>query len=160
MTTNDSKSAVLAISTSTIAQCGERVLNITVKSSNGSLGTILAPSWELVGGHKRFRNPDDKRWKDHSPLNDEQYTDMYIKLLQDRYRKEVKASASEKRENRFHTIAQMGAVTLACYCADGDFCHRHIAVDVISKIAKSLGIEVIELGEVTQIDADKAFATI
>jgi hypothetical protein len=151
---------ILAISTGTIAQRGEQVLNITRKSSGDSLGLILAPTWELVAGHKRSRHPEDKRWQNAKPLTDKQYTDGYLALLRTRYDEERAAekSSNGKHKNRFHQIIEMGAVTFVCYCPADDFCHRHIAVDVIKKIAEKLGYDVLELGEVTQLACDNVFS--
>lgn len=141
----------LVISTGNIRLRGTNVLDITVKSSGDSLGAILAPTWDMVGGHKRQNNPDDERWQNYEPLTDEAYTEAYYALLRKRYK--------ENRE-AFMKIIELEQVTLTCYCSGEGFCHRHLASEVISKIAESLGYQVAELGEVDQLTIDGQFKLI
>src|SRR5258705_12647969 len=124
--------------TSRIAYQGKDRIDATVKSGEG-LGDALAPTWALVAGHKLYEaqqenNPDEiSRWAYHKfsgnpvePLNDEQYTEQYLSLLRDRYTED---------KQPFLNILDQRRVTLACYCGPGEFCHRHIAVNVLEKIA-------------------------
>jgi len=115
--------------TSRIGYRGQSGLDITVKSAKG-LGKILAPTWALVGGYKC--------WQDYAPLTDQQYTTLYLDLLRARYR--VNAQA-------FIEIIQREHVVLLCYCHTGAFCHRHLAVKVLEKIALAKRLPLIRGGE-------------
>jgi hypothetical protein len=95
------------------------VLDTTVKSGTG-LGKILAPTWHIVMGVKQGH------------ITPEEYTERYLELLRQRFR---------RNKQEFLEILEYDQVTLLCYCRPGDFCHRHLAVDVLVKIAKHLGIE-------------------
>ena len=136
------------ISTGQMNLRGVNVLDITVKSSGDGLGTILAPTWELVGGHKRHTHPDDERWQQYEPLTDEQYSDAYLALLRQRYKTNREA---------FHQIIEQGMVTLVCYCAAEGFCHRHLAKAVLVKIAENIGYEVADTGEIEQLELNGQF---
>lgn len=125
--------------TSRLAYDGNDKINATVKSGEG-LGGILAPTWSLVAGHKLFDAQQDQnqaemeRWgtnkfteRPTEPLNDAQYTERYLTLMRSRY-------AEDKQP--FLDILNQPRATITCYCAAGEFCHRHIAVDVLEKIAE------------------------
>jgi hypothetical protein len=94
------------------------VLDTTVKSGAG-LGKILAPTWDIVMGVK------------DGHITPEQYTGRYLELLRQRFR---------RNKQEFLEILQHDQVTLLCYCRPGDFCHRHLAVDVLEKISARHGI--------------------
>src|SRR5215475_2584125 len=110
------------IYTSRIGYQGSSGLDSRVKSAEG-IGKILAPTWALVGGHKH--------WQGKTPLTDEQYTDQYLDLLRTRYR---------ANEQAFIDIIQREHVVLLCYCRSGIFCHRHLALGVLEKIAHAKGL--------------------
>jgi uncharacterized protein YeaO (DUF488 family) len=106
-------------------------LDITIKSASEFMGKELAPTWELVGGHKHFTGQHG--WcEKYPPLNNEEYTERYLALLRQRY--------TAHREQWHEWLRQQERVKLACYCADGKFCHRHLAADVLRKVALYLGL--------------------
>src|SRR5260221_1877531 len=115
--------------TSRIGQANGSALDITVKSATG-LGKVLAPTWELVGGVKG--------WKGYTQLSPEQYTERYYELLRARFRANSAA---------FLEILEREEIALACYCRQGVFCHRHLAVDILEKIAQSRGLPFVRGGE-------------
>ncbi len=123
---------MVRVFTSRVTYEGEDKLNTTVQSGEG-LGSILAPTWALVGGYKHFeaqQNQDHAalaKWARYTPLSEAEYTDGYLKLLRARY-------ATDKQP--FLDLLNRDRVTLTCYCGAGDFCHRHIAVQVLEKIAQ------------------------
>jgi len=100
-------------------------LDITVKSAAGD-AKALAPTWDLVMGHKQKR------------ISDEQYVQGYLTLLRKRYKQD---------SGPFLRILQRESVTLCCYCKAGAFCHRTIAADVLAKIAAAHDISVRCMGE-------------
>jgi uncharacterized protein YeaO (DUF488 family) len=84
---------------------------------------LLAPSQELLGSVKS-REFDDKSWARFAA----------------RYRKEFAGSA-EKREalKLVALLAQGGtAVSLGCYCADENRCHRSVLKALVEETAKTL----------------------
>jgi hypothetical protein len=116
---------------------GDRI-NTTTQTGKGR-GAVLAPTWSLVMGYKLHEalqkgDADEiARWKfdkyahqPNTPLDADQYTTKYLGLLRERY-------ATDKRP--FLDLLHSDKVVLACYCAPGSFCHRHIATDVLQKVA-------------------------
>jgi hypothetical protein len=137
--------------TSRLTYSGKDKINATVKSGDG-LGNVLAPTWPLVAGHKLYQAQQGKdmaeiaRWQ-HSkitanptePLSEVEYTERYLKVLRARY--------AENKQPFLDILAQPQA-TITCYCALGTFCHRHIAADVLEKIAEKHGLPFQRGGEV------------
>lgn len=121
------KPHVCRISTARVNTDHPAKLDITVKSASTDEGKVLAPTWELVMGHK------------DGALSDAEYTEQYLTLLRGRY---------AQHKQVFLNILKRDEVVLTCYCAEGDFCHRLIAVDVLKKIARSEGILVHDCGEI------------
>ena len=115
--------------TSRVVYRGAGRLDTTVKSGEG-LGRLLAPSWELVGGVKR--------WRGYAALAEAQYTAAYYDLLRMRY----KADAAP-----FLALLEQRQLVLCCYCATGAFCHRHLAVAILDKIASAKGMPFSHCGE-------------
>jgi len=114
------------VKTGRVSFKGEHGLDITVKSGAG-LGKLLAPTWDLVLGVKG------------GTISEEEYTRVYLALLRERYR---------GRKEQFLEVLRRDEVVLLCYCRKGWFCHRHIAVEVLEKIARAEGIAFARGGEV------------
>ena len=102
------------------------VLDTTIKSGAG-LGKVLQPSWEIVMGHKRGQ------------ISDEEYVEKYLAMLRQRY-------AADRQP--FLDILAHEQVTLLCYCRAGKFCHRHLAADVLIKIATAFDLPFEYRGEI------------
>src|SRR5258707_8126553 len=101
-------------------------INTTVQSGQPGRGSVLAPTWPLVAGHKLFEATQGQnqveidRWKTDkvtgrptTPLTDEEYTTQYLGLLRDRYTRD---------KQPFLDLLQGEQVTLTCYCSPGNFC--------------------------------------
>lgn len=116
----------IVVYTSRINYAGNSRLDITVKSGTG-LGSVLAPTWDMVMGLKR------------GTLTETQYTGQYLALTRERF-----------ANNRapFYQILAMPEVVLCCFCQSGAFCHRHLAVDILEKIAMRREIEFVRGGEI------------
>ncbi|MHB8624573.1 MAG: DUF488 family protein, N3 subclade [Aggregatilineales bacterium] len=128
------------IYTSRIAYIGQDRLDTTVKSGAG-IGKLLAPTWDLVGGIKHHETEgSDPRWVKYTPMTREQYVEGYYALLRKRY----KANALP-----FLALLERERLTICCYCAVGAFCHRHLAVDILEKIALAKGMPFARGGELT-----------
>lgn len=111
-------SAGVTVYTGRISLRDPDVLDITVGAIEDDRaephGIALSPLRTMVNRHKS------------GAISDEQYTKEYLELLRWRY---------QWYPQVFIDILSRGRVVLACYCAEGKFCHRHLAVDVLRKIA-------------------------
>ena len=85
-------------------------MDITIKSSKG-LGTFFAPTWDIVKGVKSGRLSNDK------------YTKIYYELIKERI---------TNNKHILDEILSLKSVTLGCYCRKGDFCHRHLVVEILT----------------------------
>lgn len=94
-------------------------VDTTVKSGM----PLLAPTWDIVMGHKKGR------------ITDEEYTEAYLKMLRDRWDSGLK--------KLFQDMLKDNEVTLLCYCRAGKFCHRHILADCLDAAATKWGYLVI-----------------
>jgi len=102
-------------------------LDTTIKSGEG-FGKQLAPTWDLVMGHKR------------GEVSDREYTDGYLGLLESRY--------AANRQMWHDWMCQARSVTLTCYCGAGKFCHRHLLANrFLPQVASDMGIPYQRLDE-------------
>ncbi len=106
------------------------VLDITVGAIEDDRaephGIALSPLRTMVNRHKS------------GEIGDEQYTREYLELLRWRY---------QWYPQVFIDILSRHRIVLACYCAQGKFCHRHLAVDVLRRIADQHKIPITYGGE-------------
>jgi len=129
---------MVKVFTSRLTYEGKDKIDTTVKTGQGP-GSCLAPTWSLVAGYKLYEarmNGDQAeiaRWsinkitgKATAALSEEQYTEQYLQLLRQRY---------IQNKQPFLDILTGPQATITCFCGVGKFCHRHIAVDVLEKIA-------------------------
>lgn len=102
-----------------VNQLGIPAIDTTVKS-----GAIqLAPSWDIVIGHKK------------GVISDQQYTEVYNKII---------TSWWFTDPEFFERLMSYPTVALGCYCSPGKFCHRHLIVDFLRNIT-----HVNYMGEIT-----------
>lgn len=127
---------MLKIYTGRINNSDPAALNITIKSANTPIGRYLAPTKDMVYGHKAGQG--DIRFSRNTPLSDEQYTERYYALLRPRYK---------ANPELFHELLRRDKIILTCYCRAGAFCHRHLAADILNKIAIAQNIPVQLCGE-------------
>lgn len=78
---------------------GIRLTDTTVKSGLG----FLAPSWEMVLGHK------------NDGMSCEQYTKLYDECI---------ARSQANHPDLWDDLLKQETLCLACYCRAGFFCHR------------------------------------
>lgn len=106
------------VCTGRVSYNGADGLDITVKSGKG-IGKRFAPTWDMVMGVKQGR------------ITEAKYTDRFLSLLRERYR---------QNEAAFVEVLKRERVVLLCYCRAGAFCHRHLVVDVLEKVARAKGM--------------------
>jgi hypothetical protein len=134
---------VLRVATSRInhkASEDELVLNTTIGSGTG-LGTVFAPTWDLVTASKSGKLPWDG--DDEKPG----YTQKYKTILRERY------SGIAGRKAFEQVLGSNKVVVFTCYCNDPEKtyqqhrCHRYLLVEIFRKLAESRGIEFEYVGE-------------
>ena len=109
--------------TANIKYRGADRIDITVKSGEGIIGQLLAPTWDMVMQYKR--TGDQKV-----------YTDAYYSLVISRFKYDDLPETKILRTMVTH--AMVDDVTLVCYCKPGDFCHRTLAVRLIDHNLKAI----------------------
>ena len=119
----------MRIYTAQIGRGGSGLILDTTVKSGAELGKVLAPTWDIVWGVKRGK------------LSPEEYEVIYLNLLRERFR---------VNKDAFLEILAHDEITATCYCRAGAFCHRHLAVNVLEKIAAHYGISFERGGEVTR----------
>lgn len=108
-----------------------------VEKGRATLETLLlAPSRAMVSEYK---------FKGRGPDAEAAYTRKYLDLLRWRY---------AAYEDQFVDLLDKGRIVLTCFCPPGEFCHRRLAVDVLTKIGQRHGVEVIDEGELPARGAD------
>lgn len=104
------------------------MLDITVMSGKGGAGDVLTPTWDIV------------QYVKSGEITPEEYTELYLKLLRNRY---------ADRPSEFHDLLKRERIVMACYCGtEVNHCHRHVAADVLRKIGLATGTLVHVMGEV------------
>lgn len=103
---------------------GIPLLDTTVKSGDHA----FAPSWDIVMAIKR------------GEIGEQEYRTHYIDIL--------RASWKLERE-RWEEVLNMDEVALACYCAKGHFCHRHILKEAFINVLKTRNLPYEDCGELT-----------
>ncbi len=100
------------------------LIDITVKSGL----RVFAPDESVLWAYKR------------GEVTDERYTELYLARLGEQFRTQPEAFQS--------FLEQEGKVAVACYCAAGKFCHRHLFVDFIAELGDNNGYSVTIKGEI------------
>lgn len=110
----------------TVVGLGVEVVNITAKSGL----QIFAPTIELVNASK-YRGMEPTEYRQH-----------YLQLMNWSYRNE------RVRWEEFLMYHQNNRIALACYCGAGEFCHRHLLVPLLGKVAAHYNIPFQYHGEI------------
>ena len=99
------------------------LLDVTVKSARPE-DRVFAPTWDLVMASKRGQ------------ITWDQYRQAYLGLLRARWDQDPGAKA-RLRAVALQAVAQ--DVTLACYCASHERCHRSVLAVLLTLVAKQQG---------------------
>lgn len=98
-------------------------VDTTVKTGNH----VFAPTWDIV---LKFKNNE---------ISFEVYEKIYLEIL--------KGSWVENRKV-WDELLDTPKVALGCYCKPGDQCHRLLLKDVLLRLHKRLGHDIIDGGEI------------
>ena len=91
-------------------QLGVQFKDVTVKSGD----KLFAPTWDFLMEYKQ-------------DLDEEKYVSKYLPLMRESYK---------NNKDKWLELCSMDSVAIACYCKAGEFCHRHLIVDILEKYAK------------------------
>jgi|GEM_PF-2975237 len=129
---------MVTVWTGRIGEGGETEVNTTLTRASTVIGKVLAPTQELVYGHKAYMG--DTRFKDFTPINHDQYRERYLELVRGRFL---------SNEAHFRALLERDEITITCFCGkDKAYCHRHIIVkDILPGCAKHFGIAYRYAGE-------------
>ena len=105
-------------------RAGIHFVDTTVKSGM----KWLAPSWDMVMGHKG------------KTVSDSQYTEAFLEMM---------AESQNVHEVQWDWLVGLGEVALACYCGEGNFCHRYLLVELVRKYCEGKGIAFEYAGELS-----------
>lgn len=101
---------------------GLKLFDTTVKSGEPR----VAPTWQIVLGHK------------DGSISDDQYTAEYLKILNESYL---------TNPAWWDALLKRNDLVLACYCRPDKFCHRHLLKEFIKRKAIVKGVLVHDKGE-------------
>ena len=95
--------------------------DVTVKSGDKQ----FAPTWDFLMKYKQD--------------GDEQaYIEKFIPLMRENY---------INNKKYWIDFLSQDEIAIACYCKKGDFCHRHLLVDIFEKVCKHNNIKFERGGE-------------
>ena len=116
---------------------GPDSFNVT-RRGGGSAGSPFAPSDALLDeANKRKRKAYG---------NEEALRSMWFWYLP-RFIEEMRRSYRDNHAAWRALASRAGEVTLCCYCATADRCHRRVLAEMLVAVGKKLGIEIIDCGE-------------
>lgn len=87
---------------------------------------VFAPTGNILWPYKR------------GEINEDQYTQGFYRVIKQRIEEDYKP---------WHWLINQESVCLACYCAHGKFCHRHLLKRPIEYLCRKEGIKYIDEGE-------------
>lgn len=98
---------------------GQDRIDITVKG-NHIVGKLYAPTWDMIMGLKNGKIIED------------QYTQMYYKMLCDRWEnkdyRETTLSLVDMVTTGSQSVGHPRGITFVCFCPAENFCHRYLLV--------------------------------
>jgi len=129
---------MVTIWTGRIGEGGQSEVNTTMTRASTTIGKVLAPTSNLVYGHKAYMG--DARFQHFTPINDEEYREGYLELIRGRFL---------PNWQHFRDLLKRDEVTITCFCGkDKAYCHRHIIVNsILPGCAKRFGISYHYAGE-------------
>ena len=111
------------------------------------------PDYRLVGGLKHHQQivsgcaptAKDAWFLGLTPLTEADYEERYLEILRTRYRRNPDYLLSVFMLPGLFFVRP--ETTLTCYCKAGEYCHRHLAAEVLGKIALRHGVALLGGGE-------------
>lgn len=122
-----------------------RVINMKLYTVQISQWRKVPPDIEffsvaLKGGNKEFAPTWDLLSRSKSGVSDsEQYTREFIPLMRISYK---------ENQDSWKSLINKDKVAIACYCRNGNFCHRYLLVSILKSICDKHGIEFEYCGEI------------
>jgi len=80
---------------------------------------------------------DVMRYK-RGEMDEEEYTRIYIERME---------QSKIRYPLRWESLVKRPRIAFACYCKPGQFCHRHLFLDIVEKHFAPLGYEITRMGE-------------
>lgn len=114
---------------------GVKFVDITAKSGIPA----FAPSMDDVYAYK------------HGLMSEEQYTTIY---------KDRMFQSREQNAKYWKHLLKFDAMAFGCYCTPGDFCHRHLFIEMAKEYLEKEDIIVEMCGELTKERVEKEFETL
>lgn len=108
-------------------ELGIELIDTTVKSGN----SIFAPTWEMVMDIKNA-TPEGR------VAAEELYTRRYRIAMQNCWK---------QHSGQWLQLLAKERIAIACYCKPGVFCHRHLLIEYLQKVAERKGIPFTYKGE-------------
>lgn len=108
-------------------ELGIELIDTTVKSGK----SVFAPTWEMVMDIKNA-TPETRVGAE------ELYTRRYHTAMQQSWKQHA---------GQWLELLSKERVAIACYCKPGVFCHRHLLIEYLGKVAVKKGIPFIYKGE-------------
>lgn len=102
---------------------GIKITDSTVKSGDKR----LAPTWEMVMGHK------------NGMITNDEYEERYRKLMRE---------SQLKHPEFWDSLLEQKVLCIACFCSAYTFCHRHILASLLIEYGLSKSITVTIKGEI------------
>lgn len=108
-------------------ELGIELIDTTVKSGN----SVFAPTWEMV---MDIKNATPEGREEAEQL----YTRRYHIAMQNCF---------QQHASKWFELLSKEKIAIACYCKPGVFCHRHLLIKYIEKVAQQKGIPFTYKGE-------------
>lgn len=108
-------------------ELGIELIDTTVKSGDA----VFAPTWEMV---MEIKNATPETREEAERL----YTRRYHIAMQNSWK---------QHPGHWLQLLSKERIAVACYCKPGVFCHRHLLLGYLEKVAIKAGIEFINKGE-------------
>lgn len=88
--------------------------------------SAFSPNWDMVTGIKI------------GTISEAEYTRQYQSLMREKYREHY---------STWMTLCKLDEAVIACYCAAGQFCHRHLLANYLMKVCEHHQIPFELMGE-------------
>lgn len=100
---------------------------------------VLFVDTSLKSGEKEFAPTPELLWPyKQGIVSKDEYEQVFLNLTRKRF---------QRNPDPWYWLIHQQKICLACYCKEGEFCHRHLLKEMIRKLCKREGIQFIDRGE-------------